>query len=39
LTHDEVQRSVKRADAVNNLNYDVLYTALEWRQMTNEESK
>jgi len=32
LTHDEVQRSVKRADAVNNLKEDVLQAALIWKQ-------
>jgi len=31
LTHDEVQKSIKRADAVNNLT-DVLQAALAWKQ-------
>jgi len=32
LTHDEVQKSVLRADAVNNLAEDVLRAALAWKQ-------
>jgi len=32
LNHDEVQKSVTRADTVNNLTEDVLRAALAWKQ-------
>lgn len=39
LTHDEVQRSVKRADAVNNLTEDVLQAALLWKHGAQDKNE
>jgi len=33
LTHDEIQESVIRAEAVNSLTKDVLRAALAWKQI------